>query len=89
MQGYFLDGLKTIVYLIPLGYLIIRGKRLKLKYFWLLFSGLLLLFLGHLLDFFDEFGYVFPLQDFFEDVVGFTLGFTLLILAIYLEFQKK
>jgi len=96
-SGYFQDGLKAIIYFIPLIYLIIKRKYLKIKYFWLLFAGLLLLLFGNLLDFFDEFeslermfiiGGDYPLHDFFEDSVGFTLGFALLILAVYLEFQS-
>ena len=95
-SGFFQDGLKMFIYLIPLFCLIGRKKALRFKYFWLMFAGLFLLFFGHLLDFFDEFkcleGIVIvgghaPLHDFFEDFVGFTLGFAVFILALCLEFH--
>lgn len=97
-NGYVQDGLKAIVYLIPLLYLIIKRRELKLKYFWLFFIGLGLLFFGNLLDFFDEFVFLQEifvsdshrlLQDFFEDIIGFTLGFAVFITALYLEFSSK
>lgn len=98
MSGYFEDGLKAIVYFIPLIYLIMKRKHLKIKYFGFLFAGLLLLFLGHLLDFFDEFeglkkmfiiGGDYPLHDLFEDLIGFTLGFILFVFGIYLEVRRN
>jgi len=98
-NGYVQDGLKALVYLIPLMYLIIKRRELKLKYFWLFFIGLSLLFFGNVLDFLDEFEFLrelFPshgqryLQDFFEDIVGAALGFAVFIVALYLEkFGKK
>ena len=97
-SGYLQDGLKAVVYLIPLAYLIIKRRSLKLKYFWLFFIGLSLLFFGNLLDFFDELKFLqemFPsddyrhLQDFFEDIIGFALGFAVFITALYLEFFAK
>ncbi len=97
-SGYLQDGLKAVDYLIPLVYLIIKRRSLKLKYFWLFFIGLSLLFFGNLLDFLDEFKFLqemFPsddhrhLQDFFEDIIGFTLGFAVFITALYLEFCAK
>lgn len=98
MNGYFQDGLKAVVYLIPVLYLFVKREALGLKFFWLFFFGLSLLFFGHLLDFLDEFESLREmfvaeryqnLQDFFEDMVGFTLGFAVFILAIYLEFKSK
>ena len=95
-SGYFQDGFKAIVYLVPLVYIITKREDLRLKYFWLLTAGLFLLFAGHLLDFFDEFralnsvliiGYKCPLHDVFEDVVGFTIGFMIFITGLYLEFK--
>lgn len=95
---YIQDGVKAIIYLLPLIYLIFKRKTLKIKYFWLFFFGFLLLFLGHFLDLLDEFevlkmvfiiGGCSPLQDFFEDVIGFSLGFLLLTLALYKEFSKS
>jgi len=97
-NGYVQDGLKAVVYLIPLVYLIIKRKHLQLKYFWLFFIGLSLLLFANLLDFFDEFRFLrelFPsrgyhnLQDFFEDTIGFTLGFAVFSAALYLEFFAK
>ncbi|UCD55091.1 MAG: hypothetical protein JSV93_06175 [Candidatus Omnitrophota bacterium] len=97
-NGYLQDGLKAVVYLIPLIYLIIKRRQLKLKYYWLFFIGLSLLFFGNLLDFFDEFKFLQEIfssdnqrymQDFFEDIVGLTLGFVVFIEALYLEFFAK
>lgn len=101
LGGYLQDGLKAVVYLIPLVYLIVKRKYLDLKYFWLFCAGLFLLFFGHLLDFIDEF-YLDPqvapiagmrvsyfVHDFFEDTIGFTLGFAIFILALYLEFSAS
>lgn len=97
-NGYVQDGLKLFVYLIPLCYLLFRRKELGLRYFWLFSVGLSLLFLGNLLDFADEFEFLRKmdliknyelLQDFLEDIVGFTLGFVVFVSAIYLEFCKK
>lgn len=95
---YIQDGIKAIIYLVPLIYIILKKKNLKIKYFWLFFFGLLLLFFGNFLDFLDEFealktvfiiGGDCPLHDFFEDVIGFSLGFFLLILAMYKEFSRS
>ncbi|MBL7156772.1 MAG: hypothetical protein ISS92_01275 [Candidatus Omnitrophica bacterium] len=97
-SGYLEDGLKALVYLIPLVFLIAKGRNLNLKYFWFFFVGLFLLFFGHLLDFLDEFnalkgffiiGRTDPLHDFFEDTIGFMLGFAVFILALYLEIKKN
>jgi len=97
-NGYVQDGLKAVVFLIPLVWLIIKRRELKLKYYWLFFIGLSLLFFGNLLDFVDEFKFlqeIFAsdsqryLQDFFEDIVGFTLGFAVFIAGLYLEFFAK
>lgn len=97
-SGYVQDGLKAVVYAVPLVYIVIRRKRLNLRFFWLFFAGLLLMFFGHLLDFLDEFAFlrrVFTseeahfLQDLFEDVVGMTAGFFVFMLGLYLEFVKK
>lgn len=97
-NGYLQDGLKAVVYLIPLIYLIVKKRRLKFKYFWLFFIGLSLLFFGNILDFLDEFQFLreafasegyYHLQDFFEDMIGFTLGFAVFITALYLEFSAK
>ena len=97
-NGYLQDGLKAVVYLIPLVWLIIKRRQLKLKYFWLFFIGLSLLFFGNVLDFFDEFKFLQEifvsenqryLQDFFEDIVGSTLGFAVFIAGLYLEFFAK
>jgi len=97
-NGYAQDGFKALVYLVPLLYLIIGRKRLGLKYFWLFFGGISLLFFGNLLDFMDEFAFLkgmeIPenyrlLQDFFEDIIGFTLGFVVFIAAVYLELRKS
>ena len=97
-NGYVQDGLKAIIYFIPFIYLIVRRNSLKLKYFWLLFAGLFLLFFGNVLDFMDEFKFLremFPsesagfLQDFFEDIVGAALGFVVFIAGVYLEFFRK
>ena len=96
-NGYFQDGLKALVYFIPLLYLFLNKNRLGLKFFNLFAIGLFLLFFGHLVDFLDEFEFLrnaFPeknyklLQDFLEDVVGMTFGFAFLISALYLEFKK-
>ncbi|MFC1675278.1 hypothetical protein ACFL1K_05290 [Candidatus Omnitrophota bacterium] len=87
-----------IVFFIPLLYLVLKGRSLKFKYFWLLFFGLLLLFFGNLLDFLDEFpqindlfivGKDHPLQDVFEDLVGFTSGFALFIIGVYFELRRS
>jgi len=97
-NGYFQDGLKAFVYFVPLVYIIIKRNQLKLKYFWPIFVGLLLLFLGHVLDFTDEFKaikYTFiigkkcPMHDLFEDMIGFTLGFGIFITGIILELKSK
>lgn len=94
-NGYVQDGLKAVVYLIPFFYLIARKKRLGLKYFWLFFTGLGLLVFGNLLDFIDEFEFLRKtdiieryglIQDFFEDIIGFTLGFGVFVLGVFLEF---
>jgi hypothetical protein len=96
-NGYVQDGLKLLVYLIPLFYLLIRKKYLNLRRFWLFLTGLSLLAMGNLLDFLDEFEslrgafaanfYLF--QDFFEDIIGFALGFVIFASGVYLEFIKK
>ncbi len=97
-NGYFEDGLKAFVYFVPLFYIIFNQRRLKIKYFWMMLAGLLLLFLGHLLDLSDEFKsikYMFIigkkhyLHDFFEDMIGFTLGFALFIWALFLEIKSR
>jgi len=98
-NGYVQDGLKALIFFIPLAYLILRKKALNLRYFHLFFIGLLLLFLGNLLDFIDEFkcwGAVEDIprnfvlwQDFCEDIVGFSLGFVILLIAIYKEWIGK
>lgn len=96
-SGYIQDGFKAFVYLVPLAYITLKKKQLKLKYFWLLFVGLLILFLGHLLDVSDEFtaikdvfiiGGKSPYHDVFEDMAGFTLGFALFIAGLFLEFIR-
>ena len=93
-NGYVQDGLKALLFFIPLAYLILRKKQLNLRYYYLFFTGLLLLFLGNLLDFIDEFkcwqtaGITRTMmlwQDFCEDIVGFSLGFAILLIAIYKE----
>jgi len=93
-NGYFQDGIKALVYLAPLIYLFARRGALKLRFFWLFALGLGVLFLGHLFDFFDEFesiknvaiiGRAYPMQDFYEDTAGATLGFAVFMLAIFLE----
>jgi len=94
-NGFVQDGLKALIFFIPLAYLVIRKKALNLRYFYLFFIGLSLLFLGNLLDFIDEFKFSakvedIPLsfrlwQDFCEDIAGFALGFAILIIAIYKE----
>ena len=95
-SGYWQDGLKAVVYLIPLIYLIVQRKRLNLKYFWLFCIGLSLLFLGNLLDFMDEFESLRRtfdsellrlLQDFFEDIIGSMFGFILFVVALYKEYK--
>ena len=97
-NGYVQDGLKALIYLIPLVYLIIRKKQLNLKYFGLFITGFGLLFFGNFLDFLDEFEFLRNLnlpenaglwQDFFEDIVGFTLGYAILLIAIYKEWKQK
>ena len=98
-NGYVQDGLKALIFFIPLAYLVLRKRELNLKYFYLFFTGLLLLFLGNFLDFLDEFkclrtaDYVtrdmMLWQDFCEDIVGITLGFAILLLAIYKEWIRK
>jgi len=97
-NGYVQDGLKALIYLIPLMFLLWRRERLKLRYYWLFFAGFALLFFGHLLDFLDEFKFLHAtfspekyglLQDFFEDFIGCTLGFAFLLAALFLEFARK
>lgn len=97
-NGYVQDAFKALIYLVPLVYIVVKKRELNLRYFWLLFAGLLILFLGHLLDFSDEFkaikkvfiiGKKSPHHDVFEDIVGFTLGFALFIVGIFLEFIRK
>ena len=97
-NGYVQDGLKALVYLIPFLWLIIKRRQLKLKYFWLFLIGLGLLFFANVLDFLDEFEFLREmfvsdsqrsLQDFFEDIIGFTLGFAVFITALYLENSSK
>ena len=96
-SGYIQDGFKAFIYLVPLVYIILKKRELKLQYFWLLFAGLLILFLGHLLDVSDEFtaiknvfiiGKKSPYHDVFEDMAGFTLGFALFIAGLFLEFIR-
>jgi len=96
-NGYVQDGLKALVFLTPLLFVIIQKRKLKLKYFWLFFAGLALLFFGNLLDLIDEFEFLHELdipdsyvllQDFLEDIVGFTFGFAIFVLAVYLELKK-
>lgn len=96
LNGYFQDGFKAIVYLIPLIYIVLKRNELKLKFFWLFCLGLAVLFLGHFIDFLDEFAALsnipsianhYLLCDFFEDIVGFTLGFIIFIAALFLEFK--
>ena len=97
-NGYVQDGLKALVYLMPLVYLLWRGKRIKLRFYWLFVAGFGLLFFGHLLDFLDEFAFLHAafspekyglLQDFFEDFVGCTLGFAFLLAAFFLEYVHR
>ena len=99
-NGYVQDGLKALIFFIPLTYLVIRKRQLNLKYYYLFFAGFLLLFLGNFLDFLDEFATLFiapdnitrPMmlwQDFGEDVLGMTLGFAILLVAIYKEWISK
>ena len=97
-NGYVQDGLKALIFFIPLAYLVIRKKQLNLRYYYLFFTGFLLLFLGNFLDFLDEFKCLrtagvtrtmMLLQDFGEDIVGMTLGFLILLIAIYKEWIKK
>ncbi|MFH1594584.1 MAG: hypothetical protein ABID09_07815 [Candidatus Omnitrophota bacterium] len=97
-SGYFQDGLKALVYLIPLVYVIARRRNLNLKYFYLLTGGLVLLFFGHFMDFIDELEVLrrlpiderfYWIQDFLEDMVGFTLGFILFMSALYLELRDS
>jgi len=97
-NGYVQDGLKAIIYLIPLIYLIAKRKSLNLKYYRLFLIGFLLLAFGNVLDFMDEFEFLrkLPLaaqygqlQDFCEDIVGFTLGFIVLSVAMYKELKYK
>ncbi|MCQ9207663.1 MAG: hypothetical protein NG740_07275 [Omnitrophica bacterium] len=96
-NGYVQDGLKALVYLAPLVYLVFKRKSLGLKYYWAFFAGLALLFFGNLLDFMDEVAFLREsefaeryglLQDFLEDIVGFTLGFIVFCGSVYLEFIK-
>jgi len=97
-NGYFQDGLKFLIYLIPLLYLIAKRRKLNFKYFWLFFIGLLLLSFGHFTDLCDEFkafdnipiiGHDDALHDLFEDMLGFGVGFLFFIAALYLEFVKN
>ena len=97
-NGYVQDGLKALVYAIPVIYLLIKRKRLDLKYFWVMFAGLSLLFFGNLIDFLDELEtlrnlpineFFFLLQDFFEDIIGFTLGFAVFIAGLFMEYKEK
>ncbi len=97
-NGYVQDGLKALIFFIPLAYLIFRKKQLNLRYYYLFFIGLLLLFFGNFLDFIDEFKCwetagitrrMMLWQDFCEDIVGFTLGFVILLIAIYKEWIAK
>lgn len=97
-NGYVQDGLKAIIYIIPLIYLIVKRKSLNLKHFGLFLVGLSLLAFGNILDFIDEIEFLTklpladqygPLQDFFEDIVGLALGFLVLSIAMYKEFKHK
>ena len=97
-SGYFQDGFKMFIYFLPLAYIVIKRKQIKLRYFWVLFFGLLLLFLGHLLDFTDELDVVkgvfiigrnSPCHDMAEDFFGFTVGFALFTLGLFLEFIRN
>ena len=97
-NGYWQDGFKALVYLIPLLYLIFAAKKLKLRHFWLIFFGLSLLFMGHFLDYMDEFSFVHDtftdpmwrlLEDFLEDFVGFALGFVVFITGVFLELKDR
>ena len=97
-SGYFQDGLKLLAYSIPLVYIFVKKRDLKLKYFALFFLGLFLLFSSNLLDFLDEFhalgklpiiGHEHPMQDFFEDTIGSMLGFIVLVVAMRLEIKKR
>lgn len=96
-SGYFQDGLKAFVYLVPLVYITAQQRERKRKHFRLLFTGLFILFLGQLLDLSDEcaaikdvfiIGKNSPAHDVLEDMVGFTLGFALFIAGIFLEFIR-
>lgn len=96
-NGYAQDGLKALVYLAPLLYLVFKRKSLGLKHYWIFLAGLTILFFGNLLDFMDELVFLREsefaeryglLQDFLEDIVGFTLGFAVFCVAVYLEFIK-
>jgi len=97
-NGYVQDGLKALIFFIPLAYLILRKKALNLKYFYLFFIGFFLLFFGNMLDFMDEFEFLRTAgitrrmmlwQDFGEDTIGMTLGFLILLIAIYKEWIAK
>lgn len=94
-NGFFQDSLKLIIYLIPLLFLVSRKKELNLRYFWIFYAGLSLLVFGHTIDLLDEFAKLsdtsrfsdyYQIFDFFEDIVGFTLGFAVFIIALYLEY---
>ena len=97
-SGCFQDGLKLLVYFIPLVYIFVKKRDLKLKFFALFCLGLFLLFSSNLLDFLDEFraldnlpviGHGHPMQDFFEDTIGSMLGFIILVVAMRLELKKR
>jgi len=87
-----------LVYLTPVAYLLLNYKKLKLKNLKLITAGFIFLAFGAMLDFLDSFEFLkkvfpdesmYPWQDFFEDIIGYTLGMFLLIRGLYLELKEK
>ena len=91
------DGLKILVIFLPLAYFLVKARGIiaRKKGLFLLMAGFVIMLLGGIVDFADEFaalnnvflvGLNFPHHETIEDILG-VIGFTMFALGIALEIK--